>query len=84
MLGLAFFARLAFKRDHPQEAALTLGCIDAIYAEIGQLMQPYVRRVRDETLASLQKAFSKTDLKRLLAEGAALTAEEAARIALAD
>ena len=84
LLGLAFFARLAFKRDHPQEAALTLGCIDAIYAEIGQLMQPYVRRVRDETWVGLQSVFSKTELKRLLAEGAALTAEEAARIALAD
>ena len=47
-------------------------------------MQPYVRRVRDETLAGLQKVFSKTELKRLLAEGAALSAEEAARIALAD
>ena len=82
--GLVFFSRLAFKRDHPQEAALTLGCIEAIYAEKGQQMPPYARRVRDETLVGLQKVFSKTELKRLLAEGAALSAEEAARIALAD
>lgn len=65
-------------------AILALGCVEAIYAAKGQLMSPYSRRVRDATLVGLHKAFNKTELKRLLAEGAALTAEEAARIALAD
>ena len=78
------FAILALKRGHLREAALAVGCVEAIYAAKGQLMPPYLRRVRDETLVGLQKAFGKTELKRLLAEGAALTAEEAARIALAD
>ena len=78
------FAILALKRGHLREAALAVGCVEAIYAAKGQLMPPYLRRVRDETLVGLQKAFGKTELKRLLAEGAALTPEEAARSALAD
>jgi hypothetical protein len=40
-------------------------------------------REREDLLRQLQEVFSGPDLERLLAEGAALTDEEAARIALA-
>lgn len=78
------FALLASKRDHAKSAALVLGCSDAIYATKKHPRQPNEQRVRDLALAGLQKAFSKRELNKLLAEGATLSVEAAARIALAD
>ena len=78
------FALLAFKRNHEKNAALVLGCSDAIYKTKQFPRQPSEQRVHDLALAGLQKTFSSTVLKKLMNEGAALTVEEAAHIALAD
>ena len=78
------FSLLAFKRGHAKNSALVLGCCDAIYAAKNHPRQPNEQRVHDLALAGLQKTFSKTELKKLMGEGATLSVEEAARIALAD
>ncbi len=78
------FSLLAFKRGHTKTSALVLGCCDAIYATKNHPRQPNEERVHDLALAGLQKTFSKTELKKLMGEGATLSVEEAARIALAD
>lgn len=78
------FALLAFKRDRIREAVLTLGCAEAIYAKRGHPRQPNEQRARDQVMTALQQKLPKSVLKQLLLEGASLSDQEAAQIALAD
>ena len=75
---LVSFAQIAFKQGRVSDAALALGRAEAKYGSASNN-----QRARDDLLALLQRALSSTELNRLLAEGAALTDEEAAHIALA-
>ncbi len=78
-------ALLAFKRGRIPDAALALGRSDALFVKFNhQRYGPVFQRIRDEVLSGLQQALSAADLERLLAEGAALSDEEAVRGALAD
>ena len=45
---------------------------------------PITQRIREELLHGLRRALSAAELDRLLAEGAALSDEAAARLALSD
>ena len=78
------FALLAFKRGRVAGAALALGRAEAVNARHGYLRQPNEKRQRDELLVLLQQALPAAELKRLMAQGAALSDEKAARIALGD
>lgn len=78
------FSLLAFKRGHAKTSALVLGCGDAICSTKNHPRQPNEKRVHNLALAALQGVFSKTELKKLMSDGTALSVEEAARIALAD
>ena len=78
-------ALLAFKRGRIHDAALTLGRSEAVLVQFNQQRHdPITQRIRDEVLCGLQQALSASELERLLAEGAAMSDEEAARLALSD
>jgi predicted ATPase/class 3 adenylate cyclase len=80
---LTRIAMLALARGHATEAALAFGRAEAAQAWRDAAPPPRKMRERDDLLRQLQEALSGPELERLLAEGAALTDEEAARIALA-
>ena len=75
---LVSFAQIALKQGRLSDAALALGRAEAKYGTVSNN-----RRDRDDLRALLTQSLSSTELQSLLAEGAALTDEEAARIALA-
>ena len=80
---LTRIALLALRRGHATEAALAFGRAEAGQAWRDAAQPPRKVREREDLLRQLQEVFSGPELERLLAEGAALTDEEAARIALA-
>jgi len=77
-------ALLAFKRGRIREAALALGRAEAQHAWRGGRREPNEQRARDEVLGLLQQALGEAELPQLLAQGAALTDEDAAQLALGD
>ncbi len=78
-------ALLAVKRGRISEAALAHGRSEAMYAKLDQRREdPSEQRAHMEVLGRLRKALPAEELRRLLAQGAAMTDEEAARGALAD
>ena len=78
------FAMLAFKRGHVAAAALTLGCAEARLAQSGYQRGPNEQNVRDALMQSLQEALGSAELSLALQEGAGLTDDAAAALALAD
>ena len=80
---LTEIALLALERGHATEAALAFGRADAAQAWRDTSPPPAAMQEREALLRRLQQVFSAPELERLLAEGAALTDEDAARIALA-
>ncbi len=84
-IWLDTIALLAFKRGRIHDAALALGRFDAMFVKFNQPRYgPVFQRIRDEVLRGLQQVLTAAELERLLAEGAAMSDEEAARGALAD
>ena len=84
-MWLDTIALLAFKRGRIQDAALVLGRSDSCHAKVGAWRDDVLdQRTRNEALSGLQQALSAAELEQLLAEGAALSDEEAARLALGD
>ncbi len=81
---LDVFALLAFKRGRFTEAAQARGRADAVATRRGARREPNAARVRNDVLTLLQEALAADELDRLLAQGAQLSDEEAARLALAD
>ena len=78
-------ALLAVKRGRISEAALAHGRSEAMYAKLDQRREdPSEQRAHIEVLDRLRKALPAEELRRLLAQGAAMSDEEAARGALAD
>jgi tetratricopeptide (TPR) repeat protein len=75
---LVSFARMAYKRGRVSEAALAFGRAQARYGSAS-----HKHRAREGLLALLRRSLPTAELQRLLAEGAALTDEEAAHMALA-
>ncbi len=84
-MWLDTIALLAFKRGRIPEAALVLGRSDASRAKVGMWRDdPIDQRIRDGLQSGLRQSLPAAELERLLAEGAAMSDEEAARGALAD
>ena len=84
-MQLDAIALLAFKRGRIDDAALALGRSFACWAKFNQPRYgPITQRIRDAVLSGLRQALPAAELERLLAEGAAMSDEEAARGALAD
>ncbi len=84
-MWLERIALLAFKRGRIRESALALGRSDVVFFQSNQQRHdPINQRIRDEVRDGLQQALPAAELERLLAEGAALSDEEAARLALGD
>lgn len=81
-LMLDVFAWLAGKRGRLGDAALAFGCADAEFARRGAMRRPDEQRAHDVTLAALREAMPAYFVSALLTEGAALSVEEAARLAL--
>ena len=78
-------ALLAVKRGRISEAALAHGRSEAMYTKLDQRREdPTEQRAHIEVLGRLREALSEEELLRLLAQGAAMSDEEAARGALAD
>jgi predicted ATPase/DNA-binding winged helix-turn-helix (wHTH) protein len=77
-------ALLAFKRGRMADAARALGRAEAAHALRKGRRELAEQRIRDQLEALLREALPADDLQRLLAEGAALSDEQAARIALGD
>ena len=75
---------LAFKRGRIAEAARVLGRAERINAwnKGGRSFGPLGKRQRDQLLELLRQALPEAALERLLAEGAELSDEQAARIAM--
>ena len=84
-IWLDTIALLAFKRGRIRDSALALGRSGARIVQSNQHRYgPITQRMRDEVRCGLKQALSAAELERLLAEGAAMSDEEAARGALAD
>ena len=79
---LDVFAYLAGQRGRLGDAALAFGCADAEFAHRGASRQADEQRVHDATLSALREAMPAYFVSALLTEGAALSVEEAARLAL--
>ncbi|MBA3254424.1 MAG: winged helix-turn-helix domain-containing protein [Burkholderiaceae bacterium] len=74
---------LALKRGRPFDAAQVLGCADELNQRSGYVRQFNERRARDQLLEALRASVKPGELARLMKEGGSLTADEAARLALA-
>jgi hypothetical protein len=81
-LMLDVFAYLAGKRGRLGDAALAFGCADAEFNHRAAMRRPDEQRAHDVTLAALREAMPAYFVSALLTEGAALSVEEAARLAL--
>lgn len=81
-LMLDAFAYLAGKRGRLGDAALAFGCADAEFARRGAVRPPDEQRAHDTTLDALREAMPAYFVSALLIEGAALSVEDAARLAL--
>lgn len=74
---------LALKRGRPFDAAQVLGCADELNERSGYVRQFNELRARDQLLEALRANINPTELARLMKAGGRLTADEAARLALA-
>ncbi|MDQ3444741.1 MAG: hypothetical protein M3496_01010, partial [Pseudomonadota bacterium] len=74
---------LALKRGRPFDAAQVLGCADELNQRSGYVRQFNELRARDQLLEALRANINPTELARLMKAGGRLTADEAARLALA-
>lgn len=83
-LALDMLAMLAFKRGRIAEAALIFGRADAANASwrSKDFREPVEGNVRDDLWAALKAALSADELERYLVQGAALSDEEAAELAV--
>ncbi|WP_439588874.1 hypothetical protein [Hydrogenophaga sp.] len=81
-LMLDAFAYLAGKRGRLGDAALAFGCADAEFARRGAVRQIDEQLAHDTTLDALREAMPAYFVSALLTEGAALSVEDAARLAL--
>ena len=76
-------ALLALRRGRLPEAARIAGRSCAINQRRSRRREPNAQRARDEVMAALQGAFDAEERARLLSEGANLSDEEAANLAVA-
>ncbi len=81
---LDIFALIAFKRGHIAEAARAVGRADGQILLRNERRRDFERISRDVLADGLRESLPAADLERLLTEGAALSDDEAARLALAD
>ncbi|MGE0098651.1 MAG: hypothetical protein AB7S86_09910 [Hydrogenophaga sp.] len=79
---LDLFAYLAGKRGRLGDAALAFGCSDAEFSRRGAVRPPNEQHAYDVTLSALREAMPAYFVSALLTEGAALSVEDAARLAL--
>jgi tetratricopeptide (TPR) repeat protein len=77
-------ALLAFKLGRIADAARVFGCAEAAHAFRKGRRQVVEQRIRDQVDTMLRSALPADELERLLVEGAALSDQVAARIALGD
>ena len=77
-------ALLAFKLGRMADAARVFGCAEAVHAFRKGRRQVVEQRIRDQVDTMLRSALPADELERLLVEGAALSDQQAARIALGD
>ena len=75
---LVSFARIALTQGRVSDAALAFGRAEVKYGSVSNN-----QRDRDDLRALLMQSLSSIELHRLLVEGATLTDEEAAHVALA-
>ena len=76
-------ALLALRRGRLPEAARIAGRSSALDQRRSSRREPNAQRAREEVMAALQGAFAAEELARLLSEGANLSDEEAANLAVA-
>jgi tetratricopeptide (TPR) repeat protein len=81
LLGLGAAAAREGQRER---AASLVGAFDRVGEEIGWALEPYEARLREETLADLRQQLGEGAFERALAEGAAMTLDEAVAYALHD
>jgi hypothetical protein len=75
-------AMLAFKLGRSADAARALGRAEAFFVEQPWRRQPGEQQVRDQLLVQLQRALPDEELARCMEEGAAMSDEDAAHVAL--
>jgi predicted ATPase/DNA-binding winged helix-turn-helix (wHTH) protein len=78
------FAMLAYKLGRSADAARSLGRAEAYFIEQPLRRQPGTQRVRDQLLTQLRQALPEEELTRYMEEGAAMSDEHAARVALGE
>jgi predicted ATPase/DNA-binding winged helix-turn-helix (wHTH) protein len=76
------FAMLAFKRGRSADAARVVGRAEVYFEEQPRRRQPGAQQVRDRLLTQLRRALSEEDLARYMEEGAAMSDQDATRMAL--
>ncbi len=81
---LDHWALLAFRRGQLSQSALTLGCADAQYRGSGFGREQSEQRASEMVRKALGQALPATEFERLLAEGAGLSDEQAAALALGE
>ena len=82
--SLDAFALLAARRGRLAEAARVHGRAESQYTASRIQREPIERRLRDAVMVELQRGLTATELRRLMDEGAALSDEAAARLALGE
>jgi len=80
---LDHFALLTFKRGRPEDAARIVGCAEEVNQRSGYVRQFNEQRARNQVLDALRGRLEPGEIERLMEEGRRLTADEAARLALA-
>jgi len=80
--GIQHFAQLAALSGELESAARLAGYVDAVYLREGNVRERTEQRGYDRILAILRSGLPEERLKKLLAQGAALTEAEAAAKAL--
>jgi predicted ATPase/DNA-binding winged helix-turn-helix (wHTH) protein len=81
---LDHFGLLAAKRGRPLDAAQVVGCAEELNRRSGYVRQFNELRARNQLLDALRAAIRPSELERLMQQGARLTDDEAARLALTD
>ncbi|MGH2959683.1 MAG: ATP-binding protein, partial [Solirubrobacterales bacterium] len=79
---LDHFALLTYRRGRPEDAARILGCAEEVNQQSGYVRQFNEQRARDQVLGLLHQTLGAAEVEQLLTDGARMSADEAARLAL--
>jgi predicted ATPase/class 3 adenylate cyclase len=82
--GLTGIAAVRARRDEPEAAGRLMGAADAVVESIDAGFEPYEARIRERALNEIRVQLGDGKTERVLAEGRAMSLDEAVDFALGD